>query len=168
MDSNPYSSPAAPVLAPPHQVSPAALVPAQVIDQLAGTRPWVRLLSILTFIGSGFMALGAIGMLLMGGMATAFSTPTNSGLNGGVALVGAAAFYVLLAALCVYPGVKLWMYANRISLLMASRSEIDLEAALREQRMFWKFAAFSIVGLFVLFFLGAVAAAFFGAAPISR
>jgi len=159
--NNPYGSPNAPVLARPPQLSPSGAVSTLVIDQLAGTRPWVRLLSVLTFVASGFMLVGAFGMFFMGGMATVFATPGNKGAASGAMMGGACLFYLVLVGLYIFPGIKLWKYANRISAVMSTRSEIDLEQALREQRVFWKFAAVSIIALFVLFIVAALLSSIF-------
>jgi hypothetical protein len=68
--------------------------------------------------------------------------------------------YVPLAALYIYPGMKLWAYASAIARLLASRSTADLESALGQQKSFWKFSGIAAIVVVVLYFViivGAIA-----------
>lgn len=104
---------------------------------------------------SAFMLLGglstaAIGMLMpKGGM---------GGIGGAEALL-MGAIYIPLAALYVYPTIKLWQYAGAIGRLIGSRSSADLEAALLRPKSFWKFSGIAmlvLIGVYVLIFVGAM------------
>lgn len=157
MESNPYHAPSTSVYGSAGY-APGAAVSQGVLDQLAGTKPWVRFLSVLTFIGSGFMLIAAVSMLFLGGLAATLGagTPKTGGssppMAGGPMMLGFSIFYFLLAAVYIYPGIKLWKYANRIGALLATRADIDLEGALNEQRAFWKFAGISVIAMVVLYF----------------
>lgn len=124
--------------------------------QLAGTKPWVRFISVLMFVGAGFMLLAALVMGLAGGtifssMASTGSGPKFSGAMGAGIGLGIALFYGLFALLYIYPALKLWKYANRIGDLASSGQTRDLEAALNEQRVFWKFVGIMILAVFALY-----------------
>lgn len=118
------------------------------IDMLRRTKGWVKFLSILGFIGSGFMILGAIGIFSMGNT-----------IGGGFG-VGIGVIYLAMSALYIYPCVLLWQYGSSINKLMQSRESIDLETALDKQRGFWKFVSImaiiiiSVYLMMILFFIG--------------
>jgi len=156
MEPNPYASSS--VIAHAHSQGNGNLLAEGVINQLARTKPWVRFFSVLTFLGAGLMLL--IGLFtLIGGVAGAAMSAGSSealGVGGGAMMAVMAVFYLLFAMLYIYPGIKLWKYASRIAALMYTRAEIDLEAALNEQRAFWKFAGISMIVLIALYVVGIV------------
>jgi hypothetical protein len=161
---NPYqaSSHSAYPVASSGSVSPATL------QALAGTKPWVRLCSILGFIGAGMMILAGLAVMatgVFGGMGS-----RQSAAMTGLPLVAAGIFYLLMALLYLFPSLKLWQYGSSIVRLMSSGSNADLEAALDQQRGFWKFVGIMMVillGLMLLAFVGGFIAAMAGAAALS-
>lgn len=152
MSIDPYASPA--VNVSPVSRSHEAAITEGVIRQLAGTKPWVRFISVLIFIGVGFMILAALIMLLAGGM-MAQASQSNPLLAGGMRAV-IAVIYLVLAFLYIYPGIKLWKYASRIGNLMQVASTANLEAALMEQRKFWKFLGVIMLIILILYALAFV------------
>jgi hypothetical protein len=153
---NPYSPPtdlSAPYGAPP-AMAPSApgAVSELAVDLLRQTRPWVMFLSILAFIGSALMLL--LGLMMVGiGMMAAASGPEKA-IQSLVGLV-----YLPMGALYIYPGIKMWAYGSAIGRLVTSRTTEDLEAALRQQKSFWKFsgiAAIVLIGIYILVFIGAI------------
>jgi hypothetical protein len=152
MAIDPYSSPSSGN--PPPVYTSDALVTQGVLQQLAGTKPWVRFISVMTFVGAGLMLLLAVGMLVAGGAMAA------SGKSGGLpagTLAGIAVFYALLGMVYIYPAMKLWSFASKIGALLISGRSMDLEAALSQQRSFWKFIGIMMITLFALyavFFIG--------------
>jgi hypothetical protein len=157
---NPYSPPADlppyPVAAPPYPVATGAGagVSEATILALRQTRPWVMFLSILAFIGSAFMLLAGLFMIGAGLVAS-----SSGGVEKGApAFLGA--IYLPLAILYIYPGIKMWMYGSAIGRLLNSGAVSDLEAALGQQKSFWKFsgiAAIVLIGLYILIFVGVIA-----------
>jgi hypothetical protein len=157
---NPYSPPASPdtypAALPPFAPAEATNVSEAAVDLLRQTRPWVMLLSALSFVASALMAV-------IGLFATGFAV-LAPGAKGTTALLGLV--YLPLAAIYVYPGMKLWAFGGAIARLTASRSSADLEDALGQQKSFWKFSgiatlvivALYAVGIFVLIAYGALAA----------
>jgi hypothetical protein len=150
---NPYSPPGVSAATFPdahagYGASGSATVTDAVVDLLRQTRPWVMLIGVLSFIGSAAMALlglGVIGASLL-----------SSGAKPAQAALGL--FYLPLAFLYIYPGMKLLAFGSAIARLMASRSPTDLEAALAQQKSFWKFSGIASVVVMVLYAVGAVVA----------
>jgi hypothetical protein len=152
MPIDPYASPAANEV---FASQSSSAVSAGVIQQLAGTKPWVRFISVLTFIGAGLMLILGLVMMLMGSVIA--NASKNPMFTGGMGVV-VAVIYIVMAAY-IYPGVKLWKYANYIGLLMSSGGVADLEMALSQQRSFWKFVGIILlvfVSLYALIFVGAI------------
>jgi hypothetical protein len=151
---NPYAPPTSPY-APPPAMAPAApggAVSEQSIEMLRQTRPWVMLMGVLCFIGSAFMLLGGLGMLAMGALASATAKSAAPMALGVV--------YIPLAGLYIYPGLKLTKYGGAIGRLLQSRASVDLDAALGEQKSFWKFAGITtivMIVLYIIFFIGMMA-----------
>ena len=151
---NPYASPGN---LPPQQTmyhpSGNEQVSAQTLIELTGTKPWVRLLAILSWIGSGFLILAVIAMLVMGVTGAA----TGGAAEGG-AMIAISLVYGLIALLMIYPAIKMSAYASRIDDLARSRSVADLEAALSQQRMVWRFYGIIALVYIVLAVVGILAA----------
>lgn len=156
--ANPYATPSA----NPYGSNPLSMegsVAAETIAPLAGTKGWVQFMSILLWIGVGFMILGGIGMMTAGSlMADVIAkTQPNSPMAGKGFVLGMGAMYLLMALFYVYPAIKLWSYGSRIGALKNSLSLADLNAALHEQRRFWKFTGIVVIVMmciYVLFILG--------------
>jgi hypothetical protein len=126
-------------------------VAAEVVTILAKTKPWVRLLSVLGFMGLGLIVLASIGILVV---------PMESmGSSSLVPRIAASLIY-LTSALLQFPAVLfLHRYARQISGLIASKDQADLENALHAQRSFWKYVGiFTLVSVIVggLAFIGAL------------
>jgi hypothetical protein len=165
---NPYSAPAS----NPYGagVGSADTVSPSTISVLAGTKPWVRFLSVMFWLGVGLMLLVAAGMGVMGAIGGPVEEAVNnSGAFGGAPLIIIAVIYGALAFLYVYPAVKLWAYGTRIGALRTSMSVADLDAALNEQRRFWKYAGILVIVMicaYVVVIIGAIA--FAGMAAIKQ
>jgi len=106
-------------------------------DMLRKTKPWVRFMSVMMFIGSAFMALGGAIMMAAG----AARAPGMPGAVFGLV-------YILMAILYIIPAVFLWRYADRIGSFMLRRTPAELTHALEAQKSFWKFVG--ILTLIVL------------------
>jgi hypothetical protein len=124
------------------------------------TRPWVRFMSVFTFVGAAVMALAGLAMMVMGiagGLAATGSTSPFRGVPG----VVSGFLYLLMSCLYVAPGVFLHRYAGAIKKLMAARTASALEDALKHQKSFWRYVGIlSIIALAFLvlvFVLGTVA-----------
>jgi hypothetical protein len=124
------------------------------VEMLRQTRPWVMFLSVMSFIGSGFMLLGGISMMALGAL-----VPKGAGASP-LPTAALGAVYLPMAFLYIYPALKLWSYGSAIGRLTTSRSSIDLEAALGQQKSFWKFAGITtivLIALYIVFFIAMIA-----------
>lgn len=157
--TNPYSTPSADLYGSASSGGSEAVSPGT-IAQLAGTKPWVRFVSVLLWIGVVFMLLAAAGMLAMSifGGAQMKNAPF-----AGAQMIILVAVYGVMAFLYIYPAAKLWAYANRIGTLNTSRSVADLDAALGEQRRFWKFIGVMTVAVLCLYLVIIIGFVVFGA-----
>ena len=129
-------------------ISPGGAVGAAVIDQLARTKGWTRFLSVLLWIGSVFLIMGGLAMMVMGVFAGSMGAEISQQFAaiGGAAVIGVV--YLLLALVYIYPALKLGKFSSRVSDLMDVPSESNLIAALNEQRAFWKYMGiWMIIGI---------------------
>lgn len=158
--ANPYASPASNPFGTTDSQSGDSVSPST-IAQLAGTKPWVRFMSVLMWIGVAFMLLAGGGMGLV---SLVGSLPKNAANPfGNIGFLVMAVIYVVMAFVYIVPAVKLWKYANRIGSLAASRAVVDLDAALNEQRGFWKFVGVMTVVVLSLYLIIAIGFFAFGA-----
>lgn len=157
MEANPYSTPTANV----YGTSSGDSVSPSTIAQLAGTKPWVRFMAVIMWISTIFMILAAVAMLV-GGASGMGKMGGGTAVEAGM-LTGMAIYYGVLAFVMMYPSIKLWKFANSIGRLNASHSVADLDAALTEQRRYWKFLGIMMILFICLALVGLVAAVAFGA-----
>jgi hypothetical protein len=123
------------------------------MNALRGTKPWVRFVSIMTFISVGFMVLGGIVMLFAGAMMSGSRGTAFPAWLGGV--------YLAMAAIYVIPALLLTRYANAIGSLMRTQRMSDVEQALGAQKSFWKFSGIMIIVFICIYLLVIVAAVIF-------
>jgi len=141
---DPYKAPQASLDVPP-PLDPASTVPPALIQLMAQTRPWVRLISVLFFVGLG---LGALAVVALG---TVSSALVPRGMN-------VAMFIPMLLMMVLYipPAFFLWQYASGIRRLQDGGGMTAFEDALTRQKSFWKYLgilATVLMGLYGLFFL---------------
>ncbi len=160
-----------PYQASSHSAYPASsggsITPAT-LQALAGTKPWVRLCSVLGFIGAGFMIIAGLLMITTGAMA-GLSSQQSAGLAGLPVVMGIV--YIAMSLLYLFPSLKLWQYGSAIVRLMSSNSTADLEAALDQQRAFWKFVGIMMIimiAITLLAMVGGILAGIAGAAAMSK
>ena len=144
MSDNPYQSSSVTDFSSDSGVSDSALDTA--VSTLRQTSPWVRFISVLMFIASGFMILSGIIMLVIGlfGAATGVGT---GGMNSAF-MPFFGGLYLVMAFLYVMPALYLWRYANRIGVLQQQKSVANLASALEPQKSFWRF-----VGILMIVFM---------------
>lgn len=169
MTTDPYSTPAA----DPHGragLATSGAVSTAAVEQLAATKPWVRFISVITFIGAGFMLVAAAGMGVMGMVGGTVGSVTRNANNPftGAMGFGLAALYVVLSIVYIFPGIKLWKYANSIAMLIQTGRNEDLVAALNQQRSFWKFVGILLISIMVLYVVAIIAAVAFAAISAAK
>lgn len=121
-------------------------VPEPVVTLLAETRPWVRLMAILIFLGSGL----ALILTLVVGLG---STGGGTGAITALPMLAVALIYLM-------PALFMWRYAASIRQLQDGGGQAALEAALGHQKSFWKYvgvlAAVMIIVYSIAMVLGVV------------
>ena len=136
MDANPYESPSSDPLGT--NTAAGGGVTPRVVSELAGTKPWVRLMAVLGFLGAGFMILAGLGR----------SVAMRAQIGPGAIAIGV--LYALMGLIYLFPAIKLWKFGSSILQLQHSNSTEHLEEALAQQRGFWKLTGIMIIVGFVL------------------
>ncbi len=136
MQTNPYQPPSANINEPA-AVSHNDNVPASVIEAMQKTKPWVRFLGILGFIGCGFLGLLGIGILVAGGMGN---------LPAWVGFV-----YLPFGLLYLAPSLYLYRYGRAIEDFLRAASIENLGAALAQQKSFWRYVGILMASILILY-----------------
>lgn len=150
---DPYAAPAAPAVA----AARSADVPQGAVEALRGTRPWVRLIAVLGFLGAAMLLVFGL-VVLLGGGASMFG---ELGAGGGAAMIGLGLMYLLIGLLYFLPCLYLLRYAGRITRLVQGGGAATLVDALEQQRRFWRLVGIYAVAMLVLYGLVFVAAIVF-------
>lgn len=126
----------------------------RMVDELKGTKPWVRLTGGLLFLTAILMALGGVALFLAASSMPAAMRDVSAPLS--IFYVVAALVYWILAS-------HLWSYGSSIEELVMTRRGFAMEKALADQRRFWKMVgvltAIAILGSLVVGFIGGFAGA---------
>lgn len=145
----------APVAAPAAYGNPGE-VAEEVVAILRSTKPWVRFLAVLGFIGLFLLVMGSLAIMVLP-MGPMGSMPIGPRIG--------AAFVYLLMGLVQFPAVLfLNRYAGRIARLAASGAPMDLEDALRAQKSFWKYVGILTLVMMILYILVIVGVLIFAGA----
>lgn len=148
---NPYAPPGSRLDGPAAASGGSDGVSSLVLEHLKNTKPWVRLMSVLGYIGAALMLIISIFAFLGGAFVKE--------LSGGEFPVAALGFvYLLMAFLSIAPSLYLWRYATAIGVLLDSRRPRDLETALGYQKSYWRFIGIMVAVLMVIYALAIVAA----------
>ena len=118
------------------------------IEHLRATKPWVRFMSVISFVMSGFMILGGVIIMFM---------PAAPGMGAFGPVLGIV--YILLAGLYIAPAYFLHQFASSIGTLMQGGGDVAMEAALGSQKSFWRFVGIMtlvVICLYGLFFVIAI------------
>ncbi len=150
MSYDPYQAPASPSVPPP--VPFDGQVSERAAQELIGTQGWVRFVSVLMLVATGFTLLGVL-LELLGPGSAASGMQHRSDLDRGGYIAGQFIGILLAGLLYLYPAVLLAKYASAIKRFRYGRSMRDFEAALRHQRFFWRFIGIVFCVVLVLFVL---------------
>jgi hypothetical protein len=143
---NPYKAPASPAEQQEGVAVAGLAVTTSMLGHLRSTRPWVRFLAVMGFIGLGFMLFAALMMVLISVIP---SMRTGSFPGALLALV-----YLVLAAVYLWPLLSLHRFGRALTRLLAEGSGEALEGAFRQQFSFWK-----AVGILTIVVIGLTIAA---------
>jgi len=112
-------------------MSDQIVVSENALASLNATRPWVKFLAIMGFIGIGLMVLAGLVMTF------AFSMiPTKPGMPQFGPAIGI--IYLIFAGIYLMPTLFLYRYSKAIAAI-PSAGQGALEEALKNQKSFWKF-----------------------------
>ncbi len=112
-------------------------------------RPWVRLISVLAFIGAGFMVVVGAAFALVGSLAGSALQGTNATAFGAVGGAAFGGIYVVLGLVfCLPPAVFLHRTASAIKRMQSGDQTSALEAVLKNQKSYWRFVGIlSLIGI---------------------
>jgi len=151
---NPYESPSANQYEmPPMPAGGGSTLTQVMVEHLRESRPWIRLLSILCFIGGGFMLLAAVSAFFLGLVGAMAS---RSAAGAAAPLLGVA--YVPMSALYLVPGFMMHRFANAIDTFTTNVGSSAMEDVLDKSRAFWKtmgILALVMIGLTIVLMVGA-------------
>ena len=99
------------------------------LDSLKATRPWVKFLAIVGFIGCALMTL--VGLAFIGG-ASMMKGPMG-GFGPAMGVV-----YLLFVLLYIFPCLYMYRYASAIGRIPQAGGAA-MEEALAKQKSFWKY-----------------------------
>lgn len=155
---NPYEAPGASGYSAGPNMGNAGMITPLMVDHLRNARPWIRFLSIMCFVGAGFMVLAA-GLMFLGGLVGLAASKSRA--PGTEALVGpiGGVFYFVMAGFYAFPGVLMHRVANAIDGFVTMPSSSSLEDALDKNRSYWKtcgIMALVMIGFTVLITIGAI------------
>lgn len=117
------------------------------LGSLKATRPWVKFLAIVWFVGLIIAVL--FGLAMITGIYGGFSTP---GMPKSFTKVFGV-FYIVMALVYVMPILYLYRYAKAIAGLGSSTEMATFEEALKQQKSFWKYLGIYIIVVVVLYVL---------------
>jgi uncharacterized membrane protein len=100
----------------------------QMINSMRSTKTWTRIMSIMGFIGTGFMVLAGICVSIAGSLSSQAKFSPIVGL-----------FYIILSILYIVPSVYLFKYSSALGRFLSNKMASELETALSYQKSFWKF-----------------------------
>jgi hypothetical protein len=132
---NPYKSPQAEISA--EKGGSAGNLTETMVAYLKDAAPWMRFVGIMGFIGAGFMAVGAVGVIS--------ASPFISNISGiprawGVAALAAVGLvYLGVAVLVFFPARFTYFFGEKIRRFLRSNAEAELEGAFKNNRSLWKF-----------------------------
>ena len=159
---NPYKSPQAEISS--EEGGSAGSLTETMVSYLKDASPWMRFVGIMGFVGAGFMAMGALGVI----SASPFiaNIPGIPGVWGAAALIAVGLVYLGAAVLLFFPARFTYFFGEKIRRFLRSNSEAELEGAFKNNRSLWKFIGIlTIVNIAVIpvFIVVAVVAAVYTA-----
>jgi hypothetical protein len=144
MPYDPYKPPSASLDGRPASDT-SADVPPGVLRLLQETRPWVRLMAVVTI---AMLVLMVIGVMVV----ISKSAAVGQGRVGAFAIIPA----IIALGLCTPPALFLWQYASNIRRLQNGGGVPALEDAVSSQKSYWKYIGILMtvaLGLYALMIL---------------
>lgn len=123
-----------------HSSGDASGVSVESMRAIAGTRPWVLFIAILTYLGAAFAAVLGVYQLIAGAK------------SNNMFLLAEGIFCLVFSALNGFHGYLLTNYWNCLGQAIASRQIPQMDAAMNSQRRYWMFVGIQAI-VFVTFLL---------------
>lgn len=163
-NTNPFESPEAE--AAPAEENFGGVIPGEaVFKALRASSPWMRFLGIVGFAVAGITLLTGIGICATGGAAVLQSGGFAATLAAAGLGIGLGVVYIGVGTLIFLPSFFLFNAGLKLRNWAISRNGDDLDAAMKFNYSFWKFAgvvAIIVVALIPVFIIFAISAAAFG------
>ncbi|MDR1373948.1 MAG: DUF5362 domain-containing protein [Treponema sp.] len=132
---NPYKSPKAEISS--EEGGSAGNLTETMVSYLKDASPWMRFVGIMGFIGAGFMAIGAVGLISASPFISGL--PDVPGVWGVASLTAMGLLYLGVAALVFFPARFTYFFGEKIRRFLRSNSGAELEGAFKNNRSLWKF-----------------------------
>ena len=131
-------------------VSSAVRVTDQMINSMRSTKMWTKFLSIMGFIGAGFVVLVGIFISLAGNI---FPQAQGGKIPPVLGLI-----YIFFSIFYIIPSVYLFKYSSALGRFLDNKMESELASALSYQKSFWKFLGMVCLIMMIIVVVGIVAA----------
>lgn len=132
------------------EVSHEVKVTDQMMDHLRSTKMWTKFLSIMGFIGAGFIVLMGILITLAGNL---FPQSQNAKIPAFVGII-----YILFSIFYIIPSIYLFKYSSALNRFVNNKIDSEMESAFSYQKSFWKFLGIVCVAGIILSMVGIIAA----------
>jgi Family of unknown function (DUF5362) len=132
----------------------------QDMSNLLTAAKWSRFLGIVWFVLSGFMILGAIGMLTMG--SALGSAMGGSGLMGAGFGIGIAIIYLIFAAPVFFLGLYMYRFGTRVKESQFSNNSYSMSEAFKNLKNYFQLSGILTaitIGLYLLIIVVAIGSA---------
>jgi magnesium-transporting ATPase (P-type) len=113
---------------------------------LKKTKPWVRFISVVIFIGTGLVFLLGLALILGAGLLSSLS----KNVFGGAPLGLLGFVYTVFACLSFFPALYLARFADGIKKALLKDEVGGIEDALKNQRAFWRYMGVLLLAILVL------------------
>jgi hypothetical protein len=163
---NPYQSPETAVI-PEKPVVIQGTLTETMLAYLKGATPWLRLVGILGFISSGFVALTGFSVLPFISIVSRVwaEVPGFDSFNGAFGAVFNGFMVVLFigaGVLLFFPSLYIFRFGEKIRGYLKTGADGELELAFRNNKSLWKFAGILCIvqlAFFPLLIVGSIIAA---------
>jgi len=127
-------------------------VSAQSKQYLTETGKWAKFISIVGFIGIGFMIIGGIGIILGGSMLPSqTASPFPISYLGGI--------YLMAGILYFFPVLYLYRFSDSTSKAMRIQNQNDFDQAMLNLKLHYRFLGILLIivmSIYALFFVGMI------------
>lgn len=130
-------------------VVPQGFFSGTMISYLKAASPWIKFMSIIGFIGTGFMILAAIGILFLlpfirNAISYEYAFVNSSfllrSMNAALGVV-----YLAMGIIYIFPAKYLYGFSSKINLFLKTKDEHAMEHALANNASFWKFNGILVI-----------------------